>query len=579
MGGGREEEEAEELMSAAEGAELVLGGHCALLLGLLVREDEKSRRLALPVLPDGSPTLIVRVLEAFMALQWQAGVLTEEVVLAVRELVEELEGMESLQPEEWNPFAVDDEDIAPTTTTSSTEISTAASLGGNKGRRRPGNATAMPPAKSSGMPASGQWANDLNGRTGDGGDFAMTDTDDFVRFASQDGSTASQRTPRVGESGSPYPSSAGRTQSSPTPAPRLTNSPTGSVEQTTPPTRDYAVEQEINLKQPLYRADRAPCSPNIKSSCSSNNPERTRRGGLGLGLGGSTAGTRNWLGTPRSRTYGTSWKKHSRSIGGFRSSVYGSGGLRARSGSIGLGPAGNLGKGKSSCSENSGGKGAFDFDADGSEEGATLLDPNESAVSVGVGPRNGRSFAAGVGLASSSIFELDSDESDTESPPSDKKAGGKKGGRHLQPDNQSSSKVKKTGVVRKSSASVLNNASSRVSLYSSIRGRHRDDSKIGKSNSSGSLSWLHDGSSMTTAPPTAVGNAAALASLAASRKQQLQIKSRAAEDAECRRSLSPSPKPPTSTTASSVVRSVGFGPRSGVSAGANRHAADTPVLA
>lgn len=33
----------EELMSAEEGTELVLGGHCALLLGLLVREDEKSR--------------------------------------------------------------------------------------------------------------------------------------------------------------------------------------------------------------------------------------------------------------------------------------------------------------------------------------------------------------------------------------------------------------------------------------------------------------------------------------------------------------------------------------------------------
>lgn len=42
----------------------------------------------LSVLPDGAPTLIVRTLEAFMALQWQAGVLTEEVVLAVQGLVE-----------------------------------------------------------------------------------------------------------------------------------------------------------------------------------------------------------------------------------------------------------------------------------------------------------------------------------------------------------------------------------------------------------------------------------------------------------------------------------------------------------
>ena len=42
----------------------------------------------MPVLPDGDPTLIVRVLEAFMALQFQAGVLTEEMVLAVQGLVE-----------------------------------------------------------------------------------------------------------------------------------------------------------------------------------------------------------------------------------------------------------------------------------------------------------------------------------------------------------------------------------------------------------------------------------------------------------------------------------------------------------
>lgn len=42
----------------------------------------------LSVLPGGKATLIVRVLEAFIALQYQAGVLTEEVVLAVQLLVE-----------------------------------------------------------------------------------------------------------------------------------------------------------------------------------------------------------------------------------------------------------------------------------------------------------------------------------------------------------------------------------------------------------------------------------------------------------------------------------------------------------
>ena len=54
----------------------------------LLYECLPLRRLALPVLPDGDPTLIVRVLEAFMALQFQAGVLTEEMVLAVQGLVE-----------------------------------------------------------------------------------------------------------------------------------------------------------------------------------------------------------------------------------------------------------------------------------------------------------------------------------------------------------------------------------------------------------------------------------------------------------------------------------------------------------
>ena len=38
-----QEAEGEELMSHTEGAELVLGGHCALLLGLLIREQQDSR--------------------------------------------------------------------------------------------------------------------------------------------------------------------------------------------------------------------------------------------------------------------------------------------------------------------------------------------------------------------------------------------------------------------------------------------------------------------------------------------------------------------------------------------------------
>lgn len=46
-----------------------------------------GRRVVLSVLPTKSITMIIRVLEAFMALQWQAGVLTGGVVLAVQDLV------------------------------------------------------------------------------------------------------------------------------------------------------------------------------------------------------------------------------------------------------------------------------------------------------------------------------------------------------------------------------------------------------------------------------------------------------------------------------------------------------------
>lgn len=46
------------------------------------------RRLALSVLPERTATLIVRVLEAFMALQYHSGVLTEDVALKVQSLVE-----------------------------------------------------------------------------------------------------------------------------------------------------------------------------------------------------------------------------------------------------------------------------------------------------------------------------------------------------------------------------------------------------------------------------------------------------------------------------------------------------------
>lgn len=54
------------------------------------------------MLPNGDPTLIVRVLEAFMALQFQAGVLTEEMVLAVQGLVE----VSTFRCRSWNVLCV-----------------------------------------------------------------------------------------------------------------------------------------------------------------------------------------------------------------------------------------------------------------------------------------------------------------------------------------------------------------------------------------------------------------------------------------------------------------------------------------
>lgn len=67
---------------------LVLSVQNTILFFFVYVNRLRRRRLALPLLPDGDPNLIVRVLEAFMALQFQAGVLTEEIVLAVQGLVE-----------------------------------------------------------------------------------------------------------------------------------------------------------------------------------------------------------------------------------------------------------------------------------------------------------------------------------------------------------------------------------------------------------------------------------------------------------------------------------------------------------
>ncbi len=69
--GAGEEEGEEELFGDEQAEQLVLAGYTALLLGCLMRAHPGNRAEALSALPSRSPTLLVRVLKAFLAFQQQ----------------------------------------------------------------------------------------------------------------------------------------------------------------------------------------------------------------------------------------------------------------------------------------------------------------------------------------------------------------------------------------------------------------------------------------------------------------------------------------------------------------------------
>ena len=63
----------EELLGDEQAEQLVLAGYTSLLLGCLMRAHPANRAEALAALPGGAPTLLVRVLKAFLAFQQQVG--------------------------------------------------------------------------------------------------------------------------------------------------------------------------------------------------------------------------------------------------------------------------------------------------------------------------------------------------------------------------------------------------------------------------------------------------------------------------------------------------------------------------
>ncbi|CAM9407369.1 unnamed protein product [Scytosiphon promiscuus] len=403
----------EQLMSHAEGTDLVLGGHCALLLGLLVRGHESNRRLALPVLPDGDPTLIVRVLEAFMALQFQAGVLTEEIVLAVQGLVEELEALEPVPAKEWNPFEIDaadqDEDVVVGASPgAASSIHSVTRSSPQRGRKRPRTATSsttysdkMPSGvkRTFVTPPSGQWVVEGGGEGNDGAD----------------GFSLSVKGPQAdsqGEDTSPLwltqsPSSE-ETPPPELPEPSSSSSPAStkaaSVERSAPATTPSKNSKDRDPGETLESGGLTPGSTRPSSSWRIAGSSIAGRTALGL-RGRSASTTRSWLGSsPQLRTY-------------RNRSIYGSQTLRKPSSSR---PQAEL---NSSSSNRRVGKGAqagregrpssavFEILSDDSEESTQGLGVVNGGGSLtvaggGVGSRIGRSEPLAASTTTST-FDLD----------------------------------------------------------------------------------------------------------------------------------------------------------------------------
>ncbi|CAM9298700.1 unnamed protein product [Ectocarpus sp. 13 AM-2016] len=389
----------EQSMSHAEGTDLVLGGHCALLLGLLVRDQERNRRLALPVLPNGNPTLIVRVLEAFMALQFQAGVLTEELVLAVQGLVEELEGLDALPAGEGDPFEpVADEAPAsvatcPAAASSVSAAATAPQQRGQKRPRGPSSSRELPPVVGSlaTLPSGLSGVEAGGGDDGNANDFSLsvkscqTAAQDetasslwITQSPSEDGTPPPKRSkPSEPSSSSPPPAAASEEERQATATPKKSSSTTSDSAAT-----------------PASRSQTPGSTKKSPSSWRAGITSIAERIGLGF-RGRSPAGSKSWFGSGpklqsfRNRSaYGSqTWRKaSSRSLAGSSNSSPSYG--RAREGAA-AGPTAGRG-GKPS-------RNVFEFLSDESEVDLQDASPDGGAASGvgggGVGPRSDRSSA------------------------------------------------------------------------------------------------------------------------------------------------------------------------------------------
>ncbi|CAB1099400.1 unnamed protein product [Ectocarpus sp. CCAP 1310/34] len=389
----------EQSMSHAEGTDLVLGGHCALLLGLLVRDQERNRRLALPVLPNGDPTLIVRVLEAFMALQFQAGVLTEELVLAVQGLVEELEGLDALPAEEGDPFEpVADEGPASVATcpAAAASVSAAATTPQQRGQKRPrgpSSSRELPPVEGS----LATLRSGLSGMEAGGGDDGNANGISLSVKSSQaeaqeksasslwmaqspslDGTPPPKRSkPSEPSSSSPPPAAASEEERQATATPKKSSSTTSDSAET-----------------PASRSQTPGSTKKSPSSWRAGITSIAERIGLGF-RGRSPAGSKSWFGSGtklqsfRNRSaYGSqTWRKaSSRSLAGSSHSPpsYGQPGEGAAAGPI----AGRGGKPS---------RNVFEFLSDESEVDLQDVSPVGGAASGvkggGVGPTSDRSGA------------------------------------------------------------------------------------------------------------------------------------------------------------------------------------------
>jgi hypothetical protein len=87
-----EEAAATDSMTQAEVEDLVMAGHCSLLLGCIAVGDDETREAVSQLMPGETLAPIVQVLHAFLAMQQQAEVLSTDVAVPILTLIKDLEG-------------------------------------------------------------------------------------------------------------------------------------------------------------------------------------------------------------------------------------------------------------------------------------------------------------------------------------------------------------------------------------------------------------------------------------------------------------------------------------------------------